>query len=166
MRQGLYLDLSQRFIPQQSDRDQAFSRPCITMDSFQRVQISRRLLHDVRHQYPRLAEYRLPLFRRPQHRSASTKDPSKSIVLEKPDKFRPPSHPSRLVNSRSRGSTFNGAYNQSSTASEQAAQKTRKYPHMFPEEGTLAYRILTNKNGHVNLALVSRRSSRLANPMC
>jgi hypothetical protein len=92
---------------------------------------------------------------RVQQREASSTNSSKHISLEQPDKFRPPSHASRLVKGRSRGSTFNGAYNQSSTDAERDAQRHRKYPHMFPDEGTLAYRVLTNRNGHVLLSIVS-----------
>lgn len=93
--------------------------------------------------------------RSPQRDASSSKKP-KNISLEQPDKFRPPSHPSRLVKSRSRGTSLNGAYNQSSTEAERDAQRDRRYPHTFPNPGTIAHRILTNRRGHIGVALVSR----------
>lgn len=108
----------------------------------------------------RLRQLNASFFARPQSRQASsTKEPkSKNISLEQPDKFRPPSHAPRLVKGRSRGSTFNGAYNQSSTTAEQDAQRNKRYPHMFPDEGTLAHRIITNRLLHVFMAIVSSLS--------
>ncbi|KPI43189.1 uncharacterized protein AB675_6866 [Cyphellophora attinorum] len=87
-----------------------------------------------------------------QRRYASTNDPSKPIVLEQPDQFRPPSHGARLAKSRSRGSTLHGAYNQSSTNTEREAQKKKSYPHMFPEKGTFMNWFLTNKVIHIFIA--------------
>lgn len=99
-----------------------------------------------------------PIAVRARQRDASSSDKPKipkNISLEQPDKFRPPSHPSRLVKGRSRGSTFNGAYNQSSTEAERDAQRDRRYPHTFPNQGTFAHRVLTNRRGHIGVALVS-----------
>jgi hypothetical protein len=132
------------------------------MNGALRLQVSRRLLQETRCQHARLIvtsgglHGQWPSFRRPQHRSASTRDQSKPIVLEKPDKFRPPSHPSKLVKPRGRASSYNGAYNQSSTASEREAQRTRRYPHTFPEKGTWAYSMLTNRTVHSFVTMVSR----------
>ena len=85
------------------------------------------------------------------HRSvafhASSTEP---IVLEKPDKFRPPSHPSRLANSR-RSRQYPGP---PLPESEKKAQMTRKYPHMFPKEGTFMFWFLTNRMVHVYITLV------------
>ncbi|KIW14074.1 hypothetical protein PV08_06855 [Exophiala spinifera] len=79
-------------------------------------------------------------FRRP----AST-DQKPPVVLEQPDKFRPPSHPSRL-NARRRTP---GAYNQGTTAQEKEQQKTRTYPHMFPPKGSFMHWFLTDRWIHI-----------------
>ncbi|KEF55294.1 uncharacterized protein A1O9_08948 [Exophiala aquamarina CBS 119918] len=71
---------------------------------------------------------------------------SKPIVLEQPDKFRPPSHPQRL-NTRRRFQP--GAYNQGTTRSEREQQKTRSYPHTFPNQGTFMHWFLTNRMIHL-----------------
>ncbi|RMZ79968.1 hypothetical protein DV738_g3083, partial [Chaetothyriales sp. CBS 135597] len=84
--------------------------------------------------------------------SSTAHPPDKPIVLEQPDKFRPPSHPARLVKSK-RPNTFGSGYNQSSTAKEQAEQKTRRYPHTFPNEGTVMHKFLTNRSLHVFISL-------------
>lgn len=87
--------------------------------------------------------------------ASSTIPPSKPIVLEQPDKFRPPSHPQRIVPRRpGRGG---GAYNQASTPREREDQKTRKYPHMFPNEGTFMHWFLMNKAIHLWITLVGLR---------
>ncbi|RMZ89766.1 hypothetical protein DV736_g3014, partial [Chaetothyriales sp. CBS 134916] len=84
--------------------------------------------------------------------SSTAHPPDKPIVLEQPDKFRPPSHPSRLVRG-TRPNTFGSGYNQTSTAKEQAEQKTRRYPHTFPNQGTVMYKFLTNRSLHVFITL-------------
>lgn len=90
------------------------------------------------------------------HASASTTPPSKPIILEQPDKFRPPSHPAKLV--RPRGSTGGGAYNQQSNSYEREAQKTKTYPHTFPNEGTWKHWLLTNRVLHGSITVVSASS--------
>jgi len=70
------------------------------------------------------------------------------MVLEKPDKFRPPSHPQRLNRRPPR------AYNQGLTPTEREVQKTKRYPHTFPNEGTVLYRFLTNRAIHLWITLV------------
>ena len=80
--------------------------------------------------------------------ASSNATPSKTIVLEKPDKFRPPSHPQRLKRSPR-------AYNQGATEAEREAQKERKYPHMFPKEGTTMHWFLTNRWIHMWITMVS-----------
>ncbi|EXJ82615.1 hypothetical protein A1O3_06428 [Capronia epimyces CBS 606.96] len=67
----------------------------------------------------------------------------KPIVLEQPDKFRPPSHPARLNRRPPR------AYNQGTTTEEKQQQKTRSYPHMFPDEGTFMHWFLTDRKIHI-----------------
>lgn len=85
----------------------------------------------------------------------ASNDPSKPIVLEQPDKFRPPSHAARR-NARSTTAMYGGgaAYNQGMTDRERVASKTKKYPNMFPEEGTRMYWFLTTKWVHFMISLV------------
>ena len=88
----------------------------------------------------------------PSYRHASTNLPPKAIVLEPPDKFRPPSHPQRLNRKPPRqypGPPLSDA--------EREAQKTRRYPHMFPNPGTGLYWFLTNKWIHLWICLVCLR---------
>jgi len=81
-------------------------------------------------------------------RHASTELPPKTIVLEKPDKFRPPSHPQRLNKRPPR--QYPGP---PLSEPEREAQKTRRYPHMFPNEGTTLHWFLTNKWIHMWISL-------------
>ena len=92
---------------------------------------------------------RIPAFQR-RNASSTTTDPNKPIVLDKPDKFRPPSHGQRLPRGRPRTS----GYNQASTAKEQESQRTRRYPHTFPNEGTVMHRFLTNRRIHLFITVV------------
>ncbi|KAF2214651.1 hypothetical protein CERZMDRAFT_95043 [Cercospora zeae-maydis SCOH1-5] len=69
--------------------------------------------------------------------------PPKPRVLEKPDKFRPPSHPSRLR------SKTRYTYGPDLTP----AQKTKRYPHMMPPEGTFMHWFLTNRIIHLWISL-------------
>lgn len=80
----------------------------------------------------------------PSVRYASTTPPPKPRVLEKPDKFRPPSHPSRL---RSKPK-----YQYGPDLSQE--QKTKRYPHMMPPEGTFLHWFLTNRSIHVWISMV------------
>ena len=82
-------------------------------------------------------------------RNASTAIPPKIIVLDKPDKFRPPSHPQRL--NRKAPRQYPGP---PLSEPEQQAQKTKRYPHMFPNEGTALHSFLTNKWIHMWISLV------------
>ncbi|KIW77346.1 hypothetical protein Z517_09792 [Fonsecaea pedrosoi CBS 271.37] len=81
--------------------------------------------------------------------SSSTTDGASSgrkpIVLEQPDKFRPPSHPARL--GRPRRSP--AAYNQGATTEEKERQKSRSYPHMFPNKGSFMHWFLTDRWIHL-----------------
>lgn len=83
---------------------------------------------------------------------------SKPIVLEKPDKFRPPSHASRR-NVRSTTSLYGAgaAYNQGMSAAERAKSRTKTYPHMFPNEGTRMHWFLTTRWVHVVITFVRPR---------
>lgn len=86
----------------------------------------------------------------------------KQRVLEKPDRFRPPSHPQRLVTpspkSAPPGQPFE--YGPRTTEKERIEQSKTQYPGMFPPEGTVMHRFLTNKWIHIWIAMVSS-SSRL-----
>lgn len=82
----------------------------------------------------------------PPSRCASTERPAppKPRVLEKPDKFRPPSHPSR-IRQKTRY-TYGPELTQS--------QKSRRYPHMMPPEGSFMHWFLTNRSIHLYISLV------------
>lgn len=88
--------------------------------------------------------------------ASTTKDKSKPIVLEQPDKFRPPSHGARSAKSRGRGSTMSGSFNQASTETEREVQKTKRYPHMFPPEGTFMHSFLSNQILHLVITMVCK----------
>ncbi|KIX97287.1 uncharacterized protein Z520_06739 [Fonsecaea multimorphosa CBS 102226] len=81
--------------------------------------------------------------------STSTNSSGKPIVLEQPDKFRPPSHPARLGRARRPTPGGGGAYNQGTTAEERERQKSRSYPHMFPNKGTFMHWFLTDRWIHL-----------------
>lgn len=89
----------------------------------------------------------LCLFRR----NASTKAPDTSnlrpLVLEQPDKFRPPSHGARKPR---KPRHFGPAL----TEEEIKAQNTKRYPHSMPPEGTVMYKFLTSKGIHVWISMV------------
>ena len=93
----------------------------------------------------------------PSLRSASTSPPPKPRVLEKPERFNPPSHPSRL---RSRGPKY---YGPALSSHEREAQKTRRYPHMMPPEGTFMHWFLTDRRVHLYITMV-RRHPRCLHP--
>lgn len=79
--------------------------------------------------------------------------PTKPRVLEKPDKFRPPSHPARrVVNLNKSPRNYPGP---PPTAKEIEDRKTKRYPNMFPPEGTVLFKFLTNKGIHVWISMVS-----------
>jgi hypothetical protein len=87
----------------------------------------------------------------PRRAASNTTNTSKPIVLEQPDAFRPPSHPQRL-NRRRRPNP--NAYNQESTQQEQQRQRTRRYPHMFPNQGTFMHWFLTDRWIHLWITMV------------
>ena len=105
---------------------------------------------------PDLLRRPVPLLRRLQtirtttarHASSTSRD--KPIVLEPPDKFRPPSHPSKL-GARRLPRHFAGP---PVHPEEKAMQATRSYPHTFPPKGTKMYWFLTNKMIHIVITLV------------
>ncbi|KAL1620189.1 hypothetical protein SLS56_009780 [Neofusicoccum ribis] len=81
---------------------------------------------------------------------ASPSKDGKPRVLEKPDKFRPPSHPAKLPSRRQKPQY---TYGPRLTAEEMAAQRTKKYPNMMPPEGSFMHWFLTNRMLHVYVSL-------------
>ncbi|ESZ95982.1 hypothetical protein SBOR_3674 [Sclerotinia borealis F-4128] len=83
---------------------------------------------------------------KPPKKNASKKSP-KPLVLEKPSKFNPPSHPARLRKEAPRypGPQLN--------AEEIARQSVKKYPNMMPAEGTFMHWFITNKSIHIWITL-------------
>lgn len=81
--------------------------------------------------------------------SSSAIAAEKPLVLDKPDKFRPPSHPTRL-NARRMPRYYPGP---PIPEAEKQAQAKRKYPHTFPKQGTRMHWFLTNKYVHVWISL-------------
>ncbi|KAL3439421.1 hypothetical protein BDV09DRAFT_2007 [Aspergillus tetrazonus] len=91
----------------------------------------------------------------PTHRCASTNSSSdnsqKPRVLAQPDKFRPPSHPARRVVPTRNGKVVNYPGPKFSEK-EEAERAKKKYPNMFPPEGTVMFRFLTSRWIHVWIA--------------
>lgn len=81
----------------------------------------------------------------------ATADPSKPIVLEKPEKFNPPSHGARLP--RSTPKHYGGALG----AEELTAQKNKEYPGLPPPPNTWSHWFIHNKHIHMFITLVSSR---------
>lgn len=84
----------------------------------------------------------------PSLRYSSTSPPPKPRVLEKPERFNPPSHPSRL---RSRGPKY---YGPALSDREREMQKTKRYPHMMPPEGSFMHWFLTDRTIHLWITIV------------
>ena len=91
---------------------------------------------------PQISYRRLPVCR---YASATA---SKPRVLEKPTRFNPPSHGKRLKQQIPR------QYGPQLTAQQKTEQRTKKYPHMMPAEGTFMYWFLTNQGLHTFITLV------------
>lgn len=90
-------------------------------------------------------------------RNASHKAPPKANttpitpkvpVLEKPERFNPPSHGARLPNARLQ---YSGP---PLSEAQRAAQKTKRYPNMMPNEGTFLHWFLNNRSIHIYITLV------------
>jgi len=90
--------------------------------------------------------------------SSSAPEPppkAKQVVLEKPDKFRPPSHAARRHARSTTGMYGQGAaFNQSMNAAERLRSMQKTYPHMFPNEGTTMHWFLTTRWVHVFISMV------------
>lgn len=88
---------------------------------------------------------------RPRCRNASTGlAPSKPRVLEKPAKFRPPSHPQRLVKQR----TPRQYPGPPLSEVQRAEQRIKRYPNMMPAEGTFMFWFLNSRLLHMGITLV------------
>ncbi|KAJ5899309.1 hypothetical protein N7495_004053 [Penicillium taxi] len=87
--------------------------------------------------------------------NAKAKKPasSKPRVLEKPDKFRPPSHPQRIVAPRRTAAGQPVNYGAPLTKAARTAQDKKQYPNMFPPEGTVMFKFLTSRWIHVWISL-------------
>ncbi|KAJ5856084.1 uncharacterized protein N7529_010028 [Penicillium soppii] len=85
-------------------------------------------------------------------KKASTPKPR---VLAKPDRFRPPSHPQRIVPPSPKGVPAGQPfeYGPRTTEKERIEQSKTQYPGMFPPEGTVMHRFLTSKWIHVWIAM-------------
>lgn len=78
---------------------------------------------------------------------------SKPLVLEKPTKFNPPSHGSRIRKDPPR---YPGPQ---LSAEEQARQPTKQYPNMMPPEGSFLHWFINNRTIHLCITLVSSNTS-------
>lgn len=91
-------------------------------------------------------------------------------VLEKPDKFRPPSHAARRVVQTRNGRVVGGGSGANPvnypgpklSDQEREEKRTKQYPNMFPPEGTVMFRFLTSRWIHVWIAMVSLFSRGMA----
>ncbi len=84
-------------------------------------------------------------------RNATTKSKAgKPLVLEKPAKFNPPSHGSRITKGPPR---YQYAGPQM-TEEERAAQARKQYPNLMPPEGTFMYWFINNKSIHLYITMV------------
>lgn len=82
----------------------------------------------------------------------------KARTLAQPDKFRPPSHPARRVlQTRDGKAVVREPYNYPGpalSAKEKEEQQTKRYPNMFPPEGTVMHKFLTTRWIHAWIAMV------------
>lgn len=70
------------------------------------------------------------------------------MVLEKPEKFNPPSHGRRLPKGPPR------TYGPNLTAEQKEKMATKKYPHMMAPKNSFMYKVLTDKWLHTFISLV------------
>ena len=85
------------------------------------------------------------------HASSKAKPgPSKPIVLEKPAKFNPPSHGSRLPKKPRQQQHYGGDL----SAAEAAAQKVKDYPGTMAPKGTLSHWFLHSRAFHLTITMV------------
>lgn len=94
----------------------------------------------------------LPIVR---YASGISKDSKgKPIVLEKPEKFNPPSHGARLPKKNKRPEQFQH-YGGSLSADDLAAQRRREYPGLPAPEGTWAHWFWRSRALHLSITMVS-----------
>ncbi|KAK6070558.1 hypothetical protein SCUP515_08383 [Seiridium cupressi] len=80
-------------------------------------------------------------------KTSTIPDPSKPIVLEKPEKFNPPSHGARLP--RGTPKHYGGA----PTFEEVQTQKKTEYPGLPPPENTWSHWFINNRHIHMFITL-------------
>ncbi|KAF2496235.1 hypothetical protein BU16DRAFT_526744 [Lophium mytilinum] len=88
-----------------------------------------------------------PLLLAARHASKSSKNPSQQIVLEKPEKFNPPSHGRRLPKAKPK------SYGPELTAAQKETMATKKYPHMMPPKNSFLYNFLHDRWIHTWISL-------------
>ncbi|CAK7204395.1 hypothetical protein SEUCBS139899_007151 [Sporothrix eucalyptigena] len=89
-------------------------------------------------------------------RPAASSTPSNAAnILEKPAKFNPPSHGSRLPRKNINGHTAPASmhYGGDLSAAERAAQRTRQYPGMMAPPGTWAHWFWTSRAFHMTVTM-------------
>lgn len=79
----------------------------------------------------------------------------KPIYLEKPARFNPPSHGSRLPSGKNKERRQEAALPRSYGPELTEEQRAKQYPHMMPNEGTFMHWFLTNRAIHAWITLVS-----------
>lgn len=94
---------------------------------------------------------RIPLSQNIRVRFASTNSSSKPIVLEKPAKFNPPSHGSRL-----KKNTTPKHYGPVLTAEEISAQNKRHYPGMMAPKGSWSHWFWHSRILHTCITMVRK----------
>jgi hypothetical protein len=82
-------------------------------------------------------------------KAPSSKVADKSRTLAKPERFNPPSHPSR-AKTASKVTYYGGEL----SAEAKAAQTQKQYPHMMPAEGSWMNWFLTSRVLHTVITLV------------
>ena len=96
----------------------------------------------------------IPLSQNIRIRFASSAKPAKPIVLEKPLKFNPPSHGSRL-----RKNALPKHYGPDLTPEEKTVQNQQHYPGLMAPEGSWAHWFWHNRLLHTFITMVSNWSS-------
>ncbi|KAF2761984.1 hypothetical protein EJ05DRAFT_507585 [Pseudovirgaria hyperparasitica] len=80
-------------------------------------------------------------------RTKTTNANYEPIVLEKPDRFRPPSHPQRIVKPKPK------IYGPDLTAQQKMEHKTKQYPHLMPPEDSFMHWFLHSRWIHMWITL-------------
>ncbi|KAK7746912.1 hypothetical protein SLS53_002100 [Cytospora paraplurivora] len=86
--------------------------------------------------------------------STTAKDAKgKPIVLEKPERFNPPSHGSRLSTKKHNRPQQPQHYGGSLSAEERAAQSKKEYPGLPPPEGTWGHWFMNSRALHLSITM-------------